>query len=84
MVLFAILTVIFMVCICCMWKAIRLGAAIMETASDFIGENKRVLILPFFAYLFSVPIVLWWTASSIFIYGLGDPAFMENSFIADV
>jgi hypothetical protein len=58
-----------------MWKAISLGAAVMETASDFIGENKRVLALPFFSYLFSVPIVLWWTSTSIFIYGLGEPAF---------
>lgn len=75
MIVFAILTVIFMACICCMWKAISLGAEIMETASDFIGENKRVLALPFFSYLFSVPIVLWWTSTSIFIYGLGEPAF---------
>jgi len=84
MIVFAIFTVLFIVCICCMWKAIALGAAIMETASDFIGENKKVVILPFMSYLFSVPIVLWWTASSIFIYGLGEPKFMADSFIADV
>ena len=73
MAVFGILTVIFMICICCMWKAISLGAAIMETASDFIGENKRVLVLPFLAYFFSIPIILWWVSTSIFIYGLGGP-----------
>lgn len=84
MAVFGILTVVFMVCICCMWKAISLGAAIMETASDFIGDNKRVLVLPFLAYIFSVPIILWWVSTSIFIYGLGEPKFMENSFISNV
>lgn len=84
MILFAILTLIFIVCICCMWKAISLGAAIMETASDFIGENKKVVILPFVSYFFAFPIIAWWTATSIFIYGLGDPKFKADSFIANV
>lgn len=84
MILFAVLTVIFLVCICCMWKAIALGAAIMETASDFIGTNKRVVILPLLSYVFSVPIIMWWVSTSIFIYGLGNPVFKENSFISDV
>ena len=84
MIVFAVLTGVFVVCICCMWKAIALGASVMETASDFIGENKRVVILPFLAYILSIPIILWWTLTSIFIYGLGDPKFAENSFIADV
>jgi len=83
-ILFAILTAMFIVCICCMWKAISLGAAVMETASDFIGENKRVVFLPLVAYILSVPIVLWWTMTSIFIYGLGQPEFAKDSFIANI
>jgi len=67
-----------------MWKAIALGAAVMETASDFIGSNKKVVFLPFFAYLFCLPIITWLTATLIYIYGLGEPTFKENSFVADV
>lgn len=75
MIVFAVLTVLFLVCVCCMWKALALGVNVMKTASDFIGDNKRVLILPFLAYFFCVPIILWWTMTSIFIYGLGEPNF---------
>lgn len=84
-VLFAILTVCYMILVCCMWSAISLGASVMETASDFIGENKKVVFLPFFAYLMCLPILVWWTVTSIFIYGLGTPEFNpEGSFVCKI
>lgn len=83
-VVFGLLTVIFMVCICCMWSAIALGACVMETASDFVGSNKAIVGLPFLAYVVSIPIITWWTATAIYIYGLGEPEFKQNSFIAQV
>jgi len=67
-----------------MWSAIALGACVMETASDFVGSNKGIVTLPFLAYVVSIPIITWWTATAIFIYGLGEPEFIENSFIANV
>jgi hypothetical protein len=79
-----LLTLIFSICICCMWNAIALGACIMETASDFIGTNKGIVGLPFMAYLVCVPIITWWTATAVYIYGLGEPAYKENSFVAEV
>lgn len=83
-VVFGLLTLIFMFCICCMWSAIALGACVMETASDFIGSNKGIVGLPFIAYLLCVPIITWWTATAVYIYGLGEPSFKENSFVAEV
>jgi hypothetical protein len=80
----AVITALYICLICCMWSAIRLGAAIMETASDFISENKKIVLLPFFSYLFCAPIIVWWTATAIFIYGLGTPEYKEKSFIANV
>lgn len=81
-VVMGLLTIMFMVCICCMWSAIKLGACVMETASDFIGSNKGIVMLPFFAYILCVPIITWWTATAVYIYGLGEPEFLANSFIA--
>lgn len=83
-ILSAILLVVYMVCVCCMWKALALGAAIMETASEFIGANKKVVFLPFFSYLFCFPIIVWWSVTAVFIYGLGTPEYKENSFVANV
>jgi len=80
----ALLLVIYCVCICCMWSAIALGAAIMETASEFIGANKKVVFLPFFAYLAAFPIIVWWTVSAVYIYGLGVAEFKPEAFVATV
>lgn len=65
----------YIVCLCCTWKAIALGAAIMETASEFIGQNKKLVFFPFLAYVLCVPILLWWIVTAIMIYGLGEPKF---------
>lgn len=70
--------------ICCNWKAISLGASIMETASEFIVENKNIIYVPVIAYVTCLPIIIWWTASAVFIYGLGRPVFNEKTFVAEL
>lgn len=83
-IFFVVLTILWLVLVCCMWEALSLGASVLETASDFISDNKFIVTLPFFAYLFCLPVTIWWVATEIYIYGLGEPAFMYNSFICDV
>lgn len=56
----------------------------METASEFIGQNKKLVFFPFAAYLLCVPILLWWIVTAVMIYGLGEPKFKQDSVIADV
>ena len=79
-----ILTVLYVALVCCMWSAISLGASVMETASDYISDNRYITVLPFTAYLICAPVMLWWTVTAVFIYGLGTPVFVENSFLADM
>lgn len=76
LVIAGLLFVCFIICLCCTWKAIALGAAIMETASEFIGQNKKLVFFPFLAYLLCVPVLLWWIVTAIFVYGLGEPVFL--------
>jgi hypothetical protein len=67
-----------------MWSAISLGASVMETASDYISDNRLITVLPFLAYIFSAPIVLGWRVTAVYIYGLGTPTFVERSFVVDM
>jgi hypothetical protein len=67
-----------------MWSAISLGASVMETASDYISDNRIISVFPFLAYLVCAPVMLWWTVTAIYIYGLGTPVFVEKSFLADM
>lgn len=84
LVVMGILTVLYMILVCCMWKAISLGASVMETASDYISDNRYITVLPFGAYLMCAPIVLWWTVTAVYIYGLGTPVFAEKAFVSDM
>ena len=56
----------------------------MVTASEFVGENKELIKLPIIAYALCLPIICWWTISSIYIYSMGTPVFEVNSFIATI
>lgn len=83
-IFFVVLTILWIVLVCCMWSAISLGASVLETASDFIGDNRYIVVLPFIAYLLCLPVTVWWTATEIYIYGLGEPVFLKDSFICEV
>jgi len=83
-IFFCVLTVLWLILVCCMWEALSLGASVLETASDFISDNKFIVTLPFFAYLFCFPVTIWWVATEIYIYGLGTPKFLPDSFICDI
>ena len=56
----------------------------METASEFVVENKEIVKLPVIAYAICLPIIGWWTLTSIYLYSMGTPVFEENSFIASI
>jgi solute carrier family 44 (choline transporter-like protein), member 2/4/5 len=78
--------IVFLYCcfILCNWKSISLGASIMETASEFVVENKKIIYQPAIAYAVCLPIIIWWTGSAIFVYSLGTPVFEEKKFIAKI
>lgn len=84
LVICGVLTALYMILVCCMWKAISLGASVLETASDYIKDNKTITFLPFIAYILCLPITIWWIFTSVYIYGLGSPIFAERSFVADM
>lgn len=75
---------VYMICVCCCWKNISLGATIMECASQFVSQNLRVVTLPIIAYLVCLPVFIIWTACATYLYSVGTPRFEENSFIATI
>lgn len=79
-----IIVALYMIFICCFWKAIALGASIMEASSEFLTENKKIVFLPIVMYIFSMPVILWWTSATIYIYGLGTPMYDEYNFVATI
>ena len=77
-------TALYLLFLCCNCNNIRLGASIMVAASDYIDDNKRIVLLPLISYLFCLPVFAWWTIATVYLYTVGTATFKENSFIADI
>lgn len=56
----------------------------METASDFVTGNIRVLLLPITSYLVCVPFILYWVVTAVYLYSMGIPEFKNESFFANI
>jgi hypothetical protein len=79
-----VIAILYMICVCCCWKNIALGASIMECASEFVSQNLRVVLLPVISYLIVIPVFIIWTLCAVYLYSIGTPVFVENSFIATI
>jgi hypothetical protein len=66
------------------WKKISVSASIMVAAADFVSCNLRVILLPFFGFILSIPVFIFWLITAIYIYSIGSATFMPNSFLADI
>jgi hypothetical protein len=73
-----VVTLLYAVCICCLWEAIQLGTAIMEACSDFISSTTRLGFIPIFTYIITIPVIVWWLFGSVFIYGTGDVSYVPG------
>ena len=74
---------LFLIClVICQWKNIRLGAAVLQTSSDFMSSNQRLILLPLINYFLMVPIVGAWLAFMAFLGSIGTPQYSENSYIS--
>jgi len=80
----AVVGLAYMICVCCCWKNIALGASIMECASEFVAGNVRIVALPIVAYLFVIPVFILWTYCAIYLYSIGEATYVPNAFLAEI
>jgi hypothetical protein len=66
-----VVTLIYLICLCCMWSAIALGASVIEACSDFVGSTTRLGLVPTITFLCYIPIFCWWVIGSVFVYATG-------------
>lgn len=58
-------------CICCCWKSIMLGAALMQASSEFVSSNVRIVLTPLVSYFFALIFFAWWCVSATWLYSMG-------------
>ena len=70
--------------ICCNWNNIRLGAAIMQAASQFVAQNVRVVAVPVLSYIVVIPIFCMWAFCAVHLYAIGEAQFVEDQFLPTI
>lgn len=73
-----VIALAYLICMCCCWNNIALGASIMEAASDFVTSNIRVIFLPVIAYFLSVITFIMWIYSAVYIWCIGEPEYRKG------
>ena len=66
------LTGAYLICVMCCWNNITLSARLMECASEFIGENKKLLLSPLFSYFNIAWFFAFWLVCAVYLYTIGD------------
>lgn len=77
-----VLTLLYVVFLCCNWTNIAIGADIMGAAGDFLSSNSRIAFVPIVCYLICLPIVAWYAATNVFLYSTGEPKFVKGQMFA--
>lgn len=68
-----VLTLLYVIFLCCNWTNIGIGAEIMGAAGDFLSKNSRIALVPIICYLICLPVVAWYAATNVFMYSTGKP-----------
>ena len=79
------IAVLYLLCICCCWSAIRLGIAVYKTTANYVTSNLRIFFLPLGAYLTAGLWLAAWMVSALYVFSVGDPTPREGyEFITEV
>lgn len=69
---------LFICCLLCNCKNIKIGIAIMKTTAQFIKDTPQVFILPPVAALFCMVWLIVWLITAFFIASVGEPGPRED------
>ena len=67
-----IVSVLYVIALACMWKSLQISLAVLEAASDFIGNNLRVMLIPIAFFVYNVVVFICWIAAIITVFSVGD------------
>ena len=77
---------LYAICICCCWRAIRIGIAVYRTTAEYVSKNLRIYLLPLLTYLVAGCWLAVWLVSAIYVFSVGEPTRREApyDFITEV
>lgn len=55
----------------CCWSRIQLGTAVIEAASDFVGNTPSIFFVPLTFFLIVGVWIVFWVISAVYVYSVG-------------
>jgi len=69
---------LFLCCICCCWKSIKIGIAVYSATAEYVAANLRIFLLPLLAYFVCFIWLATWGVSAVFVFSIGEPTSREG------
>lgn len=66
-----VFTVAWIVCMCCLWESIGIGTAVVQVSGEFVSKNSRIVWGPVVSFLLSIPVLVWWILTCVYVYSIG-------------
>jgi len=80
-IIVGIITLIYTICLCCIWNSISIGIAVLKVTSRFLRGNKCLALGPILTYLFMIPLIVWWIASCVYLYSIGEVKYSKSDML---
>ncbi len=71
-ILLWILSGLYLLIIMCCWSRIKLGAAVIEAASDFVATKPSIFFVPLVFIFVIAAWIAFWVISAVYVYSVGD------------
>ena len=60
----------------CMWRSLQISLAVLESASDFVGSNLRIVFVPLVFFVINMIVFIAWILAIVAVFSSGD---IDNS-----
>jgi inner membrane protein involved in colicin E2 resistance len=55
-----------------MWKSIKVVLSVIQSASDFVGSNLRIMFVPIIFFVIHIGFTVAWIAGTVLVFSVGD------------
>lgn len=67
-----ILAGLYVIALLCLWKSLNISLAILEAASEYVGTNKKIILVPIVFFIFNFLIFIMWILAIVACFSVGD------------
>lgn len=63
---------LYIVIFMCLWKSLQVALSVIQAASDFVGSNLRVMIIPVIFFVIHIAFFVAWTIGAVMVFSIGE------------